>query len=121
MTVIDSIREHAVRDPGAAAIVTAPREGVAARVSYEELVSTLDAHAAELRAAGVVRGERCGLVARQGPAFVERALGILAAGGCVAPIPDDHKGAVLDGFVRRILVLLVDFILVFLYHISERI
>jgi len=101
VTVLDSIRTHAANRPDAAAIVTAQRGGENATVSYGELVAAMDAAADELREAGVVAGERCGLVARQGPAFIERALGVLAAGACVAPIPDDHKGAVLDAFVRR--------------------
>jgi len=101
VTVLDSIRTHAASRPDAAAIVTAQRGGENATLSYGELIAAMDAAADELREAGVVPGERCGLVARQGPAFIERALGVLAAGACVAPIPDDHKGAVLDAFVRR--------------------
>jgi long-chain acyl-CoA synthetase len=101
VSVIDEIRDHAVRRPDAAAIVTAVREGGAETLSYGDLVERMDAHGRALRGAGVAPGERCGLVARQGPAFVERALGVLAAGACVAPIPDDHKGAVLDAFARR--------------------
>ena len=101
MTVLHSIRARAAEAPDAPALVTALREGGTERVSYRELVARMEQHAEALRAAGALPGERCGLVARQGPAFVERALGILAAGACVAPIPDDHKGPVLDAFARR--------------------
>jgi len=70
-------------------------------VSYRELAERSDAHAQRLRGAGVARGDRCGLLAAQGAGFIELALGILAAEACLAPIPDDHRGAILDDFAAR--------------------
>jgi long-chain acyl-CoA synthetase len=58
-------------------------------VSYASLVERFEAIEERLRAQGVVQGDRCGLVAKQGLSFVETALGILAAGGCMVPIPED--------------------------------
>ena len=101
MSVIDRIRRHALDDPGHAALVTGGAAGESVTQSYAELVSSFDAVAARLRASGVTAGDRCGLVARQGRGFVELALGILAAEGCLAPIPDDHKGAAFEEYVDR--------------------
>jgi long-chain acyl-CoA synthetase len=70
-------------------------------VGYAELVGNFDAHAKRLLAEGLLPGDRCGLQAPQGRGFVEIALGILAAGGCLAPIPEDHVGAALDEVVER--------------------
>jgi len=61
----------------------------------------MDAVAARLRAAGLREGERCGLVARQGAGFVAGALGILAAGACLVPIPDDATDEANDELARR--------------------
>ena len=70
-------------------------------ICYRELVAAADAHARSFAAQGLRSGDRCGLLAPQGSGFVERALGILAAGGCLVPIPDDHQGAILDAFAAR--------------------
>ena len=78
-------RARARRIPRCAPTAAARRDAI----SYAELVARFDAGAARLRDAGLARGERCGLVARQGAGFVEHALAILAAGGCLVPIPDD--------------------------------
>ena len=67
-------------------------------ISYAELVARFEAGAARLRAAGLARGDRCGLVARQGAGFIEHALAILAAGGCLVPIPDDAAGPARERF-----------------------
>jgi long-chain acyl-CoA synthetase len=80
----------------------ADRAGAAPeRIAYGELVGRVDARAAALRAQAVAPGDRCGVVARQGPEFVVEALAVMAAGGCLVPIPDDHRGAVLDEFAAR--------------------
>ena len=89
--VVDAIRERAARQPAHAALRVDDGVGGALCVSYAELVECADAHAARLRADGVAPGERCGLVAPQGRAFVELALGILAADACLVPIPEDHR------------------------------
>ncbi len=70
-------------------------------VSYRELVESAEAHARAFTAQGLRPSERCGLQAPQGRGFVERALGVLAAGGCLVPIPDDHRGSVLEAFAAQ--------------------
>ncbi len=104
-TVLDYVRAHARERPAHPALIVdgAPPE----RVSYAALVARADAHADGLRARGVVAGDRCGLVARQGPRFVEAALGILAAGACLVPIADDASPAALarivdDAFLQHL-------------------
>ena len=37
----------------------------------------------------------------QGAGFVEWALAILEAGGCLVPVADDHRGPALDAFAER--------------------
>jgi len=97
-TVLDFVRAHAARDPRRAALVVAGGGATPKSVGYGELVDRVDALAARLRAAGVGRAQRCGLVARQGAGFIELALAILAVDACLVPIPDDYAGAVLDEF-----------------------
>jgi len=101
VTVIDRIREQAARAPERPALVIDDGQGGVRIVSVAELVGSFEAHAKRLRAEGVRAGDRCGLVARQGKGFIELALGILAADACLAPIPDDHRGASFDAFLER--------------------
>lgn len=102
MNIVDLVRDRARRAPEHVALVVAGRGGAPdVSIGYGELQARVDAHAADLREAGLVPGERCGLVAHQGPEFVTWALGVMAAGGCVVPIPDDHAGRVLEAFAAR--------------------
>ncbi len=101
MTVIDRIREQASRAPEQPALWIDDGQGGIRVVSAGELVGIFEVHAKRLRAEGVGPGGRCGLVARQGRGFIELALGILASGACLVPIPEDHRGAVLDAFLER--------------------
>ena len=96
--VLDEIRAHARARPAHPALLARPRRRDRSAISYAELVARFDAGAARLRDAGLARGERCGLVARQGAGFVEHALAILAAGGCLVPIPDDATGPARERF-----------------------
>jgi long-chain acyl-CoA synthetase len=101
VTIIDDIRARARARPSQPALLSDTGGGRTQTLSYAELVGNFDACAKRLTAEGVRPGDRCGLQARQGRGFVELGLGILAAGGCLAPIPDDHRGAILDEFTRR--------------------
>jgi long-chain acyl-CoA synthetase len=98
VTIVDEIRAQAGRRPAHPALLC---ERSGARVSYAELARVFDAHAGRLRAEGLAPGDRCGLVAAQGRGWIELALGVLAAGGCLVPVPDDHRGRVFDAFARR--------------------
>ena len=100
-TILDEIRARATALPEHRAIVAARADGAPTVTGYRELAERLEALGQEGRDAGIQPGDRVGLVARQGPGFVEQALGILEAGGCLVPIPDDHMGAVLDDFAAR--------------------
>jgi long-chain acyl-CoA synthetase len=55
-------------------------------LTYRELVDRANEVAAHLLRRGCRKGERCGLIAKDGPDFLISALGILAAGLCLAPI-----------------------------------
>jgi len=103
VTVIERIREQALRAPRQPALLVARKEapGEADAISYAELLARVDALAARLRAAGLREGERCGLLAAQGAGFVEGALAILAAGACMAPIPDDGSAEANAELARR--------------------
>jgi long-chain acyl-CoA synthetase len=100
-TVLDALRGHAASRPRHPALISGSTAGHPRVVDYGALLERSDAIAERLRGAGVARGDRCGLVAPQGASFIEHALGILAAGGCLVPIPDDHTGEVLDELTRR--------------------
>ena len=90
MKVLDEIRSRAGERPDHLALC-ADREGETQRISYAELVERFEAEARRLSGEGLVRGERVGLVAQQGAGFVIEALAILAAGGCLVPIPSDES------------------------------
>jgi long-chain acyl-CoA synthetase len=100
VTVLDAIRANARARPDAEALVVDAPAGVQ-RVSYAALAARMDEGARRLTAAGLRPGERCGLLAEQGPGFVEEALSILAAGACLVPIPADHAGAALERFAEQ--------------------
>jgi long-chain acyl-CoA synthetase len=101
VTVVDRIREQASRAPEQPALCVDDGRGGSRVVSAAELVAIFEAHAKRLRAEGVAPGDPCGLLARQGRGFIELALGILASGACLVPIPEDHRGAVLEAFLAR--------------------
>jgi long-chain acyl-CoA synthetase len=99
VTIVERIREQARGRPEQPAIIA---DGPARHsLSYAELLRRGDEHARRLTAAGIAPGDRCGLMARQGAGFVEAALGVLAAGGCLVPIPDDTGDLALEDFARR--------------------
>ena len=100
-TVVDRIRRHAAERPEHPALVVDDAAGGSRVVPYRELVAAAEAHARHFTAQGLRTADRCGLLAPQGPGFVERALGILVAGGCLVPIPDDHRGAILEAFAAQ--------------------
>jgi long-chain acyl-CoA synthetase len=101
VTIIDSIRDRARVAPEHPALLVDDGAGGTEIHRYAALVASMDAHAARFAAAGLRRGDRCGLLAPQGPEFIELALGILAAGGCLVPIPEDHRGPVFASFARQ--------------------
>jgi long-chain acyl-CoA synthetase len=96
--VLDGIREHAKARPDHPALVVDGPAG-SETMPYARLVADFEALAATLRGQGVREGDRCGLRASQGRPFVEGALGILAAGACLVPIPDDTEGDALAAAV----------------------
>jgi long-chain acyl-CoA synthetase len=103
VTVVARIRERAALAPDAPALLVGdPAQPAMGRpVSYAALVARMDALAESLRAGGVREGQRVGLLARQGAGFVEGALGILAAGACLVPIPDDAGPEAAGELARR--------------------
>jgi long-chain acyl-CoA synthetase len=100
VNIVDLIRQVANERPAAPALLV-DRGGETERITYAELVGNFEAHAKRLREAGVAAGDRCGLIAKQGPGFVELALGILAADACLVPIPDEPGDEALDVFAKR--------------------
>ena len=102
MNVVDHIRERAAEAPERPALVSDGPGGHAATLGYAELLERVDCPRGTLPNPTVIRvGDRCGLLAPQGATFVELALGILAAGGCVVPVSEDHKGPAFDAFAGR--------------------
>jgi long-chain acyl-CoA synthetase len=70
-------------------------------ITYRELVNRADKVAARLIERGCRKGERCGLIQGNGADFLVSALGILAAGLCLAPIAhflaEHEKDFVING------------------------
>jgi len=101
VTIIDEILARAEERPDSPAVVVAARQGDATAVSYAQLARGFAARARELAAAGVLPGQRCGLIAPQGHGFIETALAIIARGACVVPIADDQSAAAAREAARR--------------------
>jgi long-chain acyl-CoA synthetase len=100
VTVVDLIRARARARPDAPALIADSAAGTE-RISYAALARRMGTGAERLAAAGIGRGDRCGLIARQGPGFVGEALSILATGACLVPISSDHAGATLERFAEQ--------------------
>lgn len=104
MNVVDEIRRIARERPHHPAILVGARAGDASArdvaIDYASLTSRMDEIARALASAGISPGERVGLLAKQGPGFIEAALGILAADACLAPIPDGTAGEALEEAIR---------------------
>lgn len=99
--VLQEILAGAAAAPARTALVVDGGAGGESRaISYGALASGAAAFGERLAGHGIARGDRCGLVAPQGPGFVAAALGILAAGGCLVPVGDDPDARGLDA-VRR--------------------
>ena len=99
VTVVDLILEQATAQPDHPAIVTAGEPDSV--ITYAELAARVRSRTDALQRAGLQHAERCGLVAQQGPGFIEAALAIMATGACVVPIPDDLSGIPLETFANR--------------------
>jgi long-chain acyl-CoA synthetase len=100
VTVLDAIRAQARERPDAPALVAETADGTV-RVSYRALAERMEEGAKRLGASGIGPGDRCGLLASQGPGFVLEALSILATGACLVPISSDHAGATLERFAEQ--------------------
>jgi len=103
VTVLEQVRAHARLRPDhpALRVDREDRRGGPRSVSYAQLARRMDEGAARLRAAGVAPGDRCGLVARQGPGFVEEALSVLAAGACLVPVPETTSASAVERFAAQ--------------------
>jgi long-chain acyl-CoA synthetase len=104
MSVLDEIRLRAGERPRHPALICDRGSAEPERVTYAELFARSQEGAKRLRTAGVRPGDRVGLLAPQGAAFIEEALAVLAAGACLVPISDDHVGAALADFARSALL-----------------
>lgn len=103
MTVLDDIRSRAATSPARTAIAAAHGAdgAVDESVSYGALVAAMDRCSALVRTVLDGPARRVGLVAPQGAGFVTAALGILDAGCCLVPIPDDQSEAATREFAER--------------------
>ena len=78
----------------------APRSGTATqRLTYADLRARAHAVAARLLHQGLAKGDRVGLLAENGPFFVESYLGVILAGLCVVPFQTDCSDQTLRQIV----------------------
>ena len=94
--ILDEIRARA-RDAPTHVAVRDPTGSL----TYAELVRSFEARAAEIAPAVSGPGERIGMIAPQGTAFIATALAILDLGGCLVPIPTDQSESALSDFTGR--------------------
>lgn len=83
MNIVRLIRQQADIRPSHVALRCF---GAGGPVTYGALVEQAEKVAARLQSRGCQPTERCGLMVEEGPDFLINALGILAAGLCLAPI-----------------------------------
>jgi len=100
-TVLELIRGNARQRPTHPALISDQGGNASQTLDYSDLVAHMAASAERLSQCGVESGQRCGLVAPQGAGFIESALGIMAAGACLVPIPTGHSDSALEEFAER--------------------
>jgi acyl-coenzyme A synthetase/AMP-(fatty) acid ligase len=83
--IVDLILAQAQRRPEHPAYIFQSGHGKS-QISYGQLAEDFEHFAKRLIGRGCRPHERCGLIAAEGPGFLVRALGILRAGLCIAPI-----------------------------------
>lgn len=89
MRCIQDIARQAELQPSHPAVIERLPSGARRVTTYGELIERIGERAGAFKRLGLREGQRCGLMARQGLEFIESALGIMAAGGCMAPLPLD--------------------------------
>jgi long-chain acyl-CoA synthetase len=103
VNIIDEIRSRADERPEHPAVLTARRQEETDRpTTYSDLVRSLATHSRLLRSRIDGPARLIGLVAPQGVGFIEAALGVLDAGCCLVPLPDDQSESALRDLARRI-------------------
>lgn len=101
VTIIDDIRARADEAPLYVALLSAQRDGADVATTYAELVGNLARYSRLVSTHVDGPARLVGLVAPQGSEFVAAALGVLDAGCCLVPIPDDQAEPALREFARR--------------------
>ncbi len=101
MTIIDEIRRRADEQSHHVALLSARRDGADVPTTYADLVRQLERYSRLVSARIDGPARLVGLVAPQGSEFVAAALGVLDAGCCLVPIPDDQSDAALRAFARH--------------------
>ena len=101
VTVVDEIRAWARQRGDHPALRISRGCAELETISYTELVARFERVAARIESEIDPRYSRIGLVAPQGPEFIENALGILAAGACLVPIADDTPEEAFAPFLER--------------------
>jgi len=97
-TILDDLRKTARNLPDHPAFV--PQNGDP--LSYGTLIERVKEEAAALRRASIRPGERCGLMGEQNVDYAVRALAVLEAGMCLAPLPRNRWARRLPGAARRL-------------------
>ncbi len=96
MNLTDFLASTAARHSNRTAVTDVRSER---SLSYGQLAGETERVAAFLVAQGVERGQRIGLIAPNGLAYLPAAFGLLAAGACVTPLP----GGITQAEITRIM------------------
>ena len=96
-SVLDMLRGHAARAPGAPAILAPGRSPT----SYGDLTTYVESIGAELRRHGISPSDRVALVVPNGPALAVAVLGAISVAQC-APLAPDHPRPQFDRELTRL-------------------
>ncbi len=100
-TIIEAISRRAESSSDHPALVVEAADGGRMEVSYGHLMNRVEALSAELLECGLTRGDRCGLISRQGMDFIVEGLAVMGAGLCLVPLSDDSSNEEREEWSRH--------------------
>lgn len=86
-SILDHVRKHADERPDHPAVIEENGKSITYNDLWQQVVSRGD----DFRNAGIQKGDPCAFTCSSGIPFLIHSLGLLAAGGCLVPVPEEHR------------------------------